>query len=162
MQYFFDNFSEETHVYVDDPGQWVLGVGAAFNGDAQNRFGLFHGDAQVALMIGHHQGAVFFSSLGHLAAGQSLHAVMPPRWAPRCSASGGPAAGTTLLEQLCLLHVEASRELMRELLQRTQLVFERRMNRDPVIRPDSRQQPEINLYICSLSNFKVHVRSLEL
>lgn len=106
-------------MYVDDPGQWVLGVGAAFNGDAQNRFGLLHGDAQVALMIGHHQGAVLFPSFGHLAAGQSLHAVMPPRRAPRGSTSGGPAAGTALLEQLRLLHIEASRELVRELLERT-------------------------------------------
>ncbi|TGZ49428.1 hypothetical protein DBV15_09765 [Temnothorax longispinosus] len=115
-----------THVYVDDPGQWMLGVGAALDGDAQNRLGLFHGDSQITLMIGHHQGAVLLPSLRHLAAGQPLHAVMPSRRTPRGPTHGGSAAGTTLLQQLRFLHVEAPRKFVRELLEWAQLAFERR------------------------------------
>jgi len=120
---------EDAHVYVDDPGQWMLGVGAALDGDAQYGLGLLHGDSQVALMIGHHQGAIFFAALRHLAAGQPLHAVVSPwRATPGGPTTGGPAAGPTLLEQLRLLHVEASRELVREFLERAQLAFERRQS----------------------------------
>lgn len=114
-------------MYVDDPGQWVLGVGAALDGDAQYRLGLLHGDAQIALMIGHHEGAVLLpSSFRHLATGQPLHAVMSPWWTTGGPTAGGPTTGTTLLQQLRLLHVEAPRELVRELLERAQLAFERR------------------------------------
>lgn len=111
-------------MYIDNSGQWVLGVGAAFDSDSQNRFGLPHGDAQVTLMIGHHQGAVLLPALRHLAAGQPLHAVMPSRRAARGPTAGGPAARTTLLQQLRLLHVEAPRELVREFLKRAKLALE--------------------------------------
>jgi len=120
---------KNAHVYVDDPGQWMLGVGAALDGDAQYGLGLLHGDSQVALMIGHHQGAVFFAALRHLAASQPLHAMVSPwRATPGGPATSGPAAGPTLLQQLRLLHVEAPRELVREFLKRAQLAFEQRQS----------------------------------
>lgn len=106
-------------MYVDDPGQWVFSVCTALDGDAEDRLGLLHGYAQVPLMIRHHQGAVLLPAFRHLAASQPLHAVMTPWRAARGPAAGGPATGTaTFLQQLRFLHVEAPRELVRELLER--------------------------------------------
>lgn len=113
-------------MYIDDPGQWMFGIGTALDGNAQNRLGLLHGDPQIALVIGDHQRAVLFPSLRHFASGQSLSAVMPSWRTTRTPSARCSGTRTTLLEELSLLHVEAPRELVREFLKRAQLRFIRR------------------------------------
>lgn len=115
-----------SYVYIDDPGQWMFGIGTALDGNAQNRLGLLHGDPQVALVIGYHQRSVLFPSLRYFAPGQSLSAVMPSWRATRAPSTRRSGTRATLLEELSLLHVEAPRELVREFLKRAQLRFIRR------------------------------------
>ena len=80
---------------IDDPGQRVLGVGAAFDGDAEDGLGLLDGDVQVAVVVGHDaRGA---GGVGRVAVLQPLHGLVPPDAAP-------------LLQQrtTILFHVETS------------------------------------------------------
>lgn len=101
------------HVNIDDPGQRVLGIGAALDGDAQRRLALLHDDAQVALVIGHDdRGVLLAPAVGPGLAGQPLGAVVPPG-----RATGPLATARPVLQQLGLLHVVAPRELVPELLQ---------------------------------------------
>lgn len=80
----------------------MFGVGAALDGNAQDGLGLLDGDVQVAVVVGHDARAF----VGRVAVLQPLHRLVPPDPAP-------------LLQQRAtfFLHVEASRQLMRQLLQ---------------------------------------------
>lgn len=80
---------------VDNSGQRVLGVGTAFDGDAEDGLGLLDGDVQVAVVVGHDPRRARL--VRQVAVLQPLHGLVPPD-------------ATPLLQQrtTILFHVETS------------------------------------------------------
>lgn len=106
---------------IDDSRQRMLGIGAPLDSDSENGFRLFDRDPEVSVMIGHDQSTVLLSPLGHLASGETLGAVVSSRRSTGSRGPGRTASGSSLFQQLGLLHVEASRQLVREFLNRTEI-----------------------------------------
>lgn len=119
---------------IYDPGQRMLGVGAALDCDSEGRFALLHDDAQISLMVRHDDGGVLLATLAALTRtpSQPLGTVMTPGWTTRACATRRSTA--RFLQQLRLLHVVAPRELVRELLKnKTQPRVDGRRQRRPRI-----------------------------
>lgn len=94
----------------------MFGVGSAFDSDAEYGFGFFDGNPKIAMMIRNDESAVFVASFGHFVSGESLSTVMSSGWSASAGIAAGATSGAGFFEQLSLLHVEASREFVREFL----------------------------------------------
>lgn len=84
----------------------MLCIGSAFDRDTQNRFRFSHGDPEIALCICDDPGPFsILAATGAVTPRQPLHGLVPPH------------ARLALQEGLLVFHVEASGELVGQLLE---------------------------------------------
>lgn len=97
-------------MYIDYSRQGMFCIGAALYRDPEYRFSLLNGDVQVAVVVGHHARRAALLEL-RLTVRQALHRLVPAH--ARALLRPRPHAAL-------FLHVEASRQLMGQLLQQLQ------------------------------------------